>query len=200
MYTLSNGCENSQSVSESSLCTVKIKHSAGGMATKMHVWVDEDFKYEVMQAQCVVSVIKHTRHLTLDVSQYWSHKMMETAGDDCGGNLDSHWPKSHLVKVSKLTFWWVTAQFGQRMRVMHFFFHEGEREVKFEKFTCPGMTSLGTEFMPKVRGSLDCTHQPCNITSTPPVQRATQQTPNSVMPYKNAWPPTVRALYDSHQV
>lgn len=27
------------------------------------------------------------------------------------------------------------------------------------------MTSLGTEFMPKVRGSLDCTHQPCKITN-----------------------------------
>lgn len=27
--------------------------------------------------------------------------------------------------------------------------------------TCPGITSLGEELMPRVRGSLDCTHQPC---------------------------------------
>lgn len=31
--------------------------------------------------------------------------------------------------------------------------------------TCPGITSLGTEFMPNVRGSLDFTHQPCNTAS-----------------------------------
>lgn len=37
----------------------------------------------------------------------------------------------------------------------------GKVRVRFEKFTCPGITSLGTELIPKVRGSLDWTHQPC---------------------------------------
>ncbi len=52
------------------------------------------------------------------------------------------------------------------------FFHD----AKFVRFTCPGITSLGTELMPKVRGSLDWTHQPCKTTSITSVHIATADT------------------------
>lgn len=35
------------------------------------------------------------------------------------------------------------------------------------EITCPGITSLGTVCMPRVRGSLDFTHQPCNTQVLP---------------------------------
>lgn len=75
------------------------------------------------------------------------------------------------VKFTSWSFRQVTAlatqvKYGdKRWELLFFFFltptNEVKHKVKLVKFTCPGMTSLGTEFMPKVRGSLDCTHQPC---------------------------------------
>lgn len=38
-------------------------------------------------------------------------------------------------------------------------------EDEYVRFTCPGITSLGTEFIPRVWGSLDLTHQPWKTTT-----------------------------------
>lgn len=38
-------------------------------------------------------------------------------------------------------------------------------EDEYVRFTCPGITSLGTEFIPREWGSLDLTHQPWKTTT-----------------------------------